>query len=83
MTETKKEFPVFPDPPPGGFVEDPDFKYMDDEERELIEWVESVEWRPMSKQEIRELFTKHGFKAPPLHNVVERPKVDAPPRVAD
>ena len=61
MSATEKKFPVFPDSPPGGFVEDLDFKYMDEEERELIEWVESVEWRPMSNQEIRELFTERGF----------------------
>ena len=29
----------------------PDFKFIDDEERELIEWVESVEWRPIENQE--------------------------------
>ena len=29
----------------------PDFKFIDEEERELIEWVESVEWRPIENQE--------------------------------
>ena len=29
----------------------PDFKFLDDEERELIEWVESTEWRPIENQE--------------------------------
>ena len=33
------------------FPGDPGFKYIDDEERELIEWVESVEWRPIENQE--------------------------------
>ena len=74
MDADEKDFPVFPQSPPGGFVEDPDFKFLDDEERELIEWVESVEWRPMSKQEIREYFLKHGFAPPPLDNVVEKEK---------
>ena len=62
----------------------PDFKFLDDEERELIESIEIDDgWRPMSKQEIRDYFLKDGFAPPPLHNVVERPKVDDPPRVAD
>ena len=51
MVDTDKDFPVYPDPPPGGFVEDPDFIYLDEEERELIEWVQSVEWRPIENQE--------------------------------
>ena len=59
MVGTNEEFPVYPDPPPGGFVEDPDFIYMDEEERELIEWVESVEWRPIENQEAaKEYFQK-------------------------
>ena len=29
----------------------PDFKFIDDEERELIEWAESTEWRPIENQE--------------------------------
>ena len=33
------------------FPGDPGFEYFDDEERELIEWVESVEWRPIENQE--------------------------------
>lgn len=51
MDSKDRGFSTFPDPPPGGFVEDPDFKYIDEEERELIEWVESVEWRPIENQE--------------------------------
>lgn len=55
----------------------PDFKFFDDEERELIEAIENDdEWRPMSKQEIRELFLKRGFKPPPLDNVVEKETTD-------
>ena len=49
MSETEKEF--LPDAPPGGFVEDPDFVFLDEEERELIDWVQSVEWRPIENQE--------------------------------
>ena len=53
----------------------PDFKFLDDEERELIESIEGDDgWRPMSKQEIRDLFLQRGFAPPPLHNVVEKKK---------
>ena len=58
------------------FPGDPGFEYYDDEERELIESYERGEWRPMSKQEIRELFTERGFEPPPLDNVVERTPSD-------
>ena len=74
MAGTEKEFPVFPDPPPGGFVEDPDFEFIDDEERELAESFLRGEWRPMSKQQIRDMFLERGFAPPPLDNVVEREK---------
>lgn len=53
----------------------PDFEFLDDEERELIESIENDDgWRPMSKQEIRELFTERGFAPPPLDNIVEKEK---------
>lgn len=56
----------------------PDFKFFDDEERELIESIENDDgWRPMSKQEIRDMFLERGFAAPPLDNVVEKPTSDA------
>ena len=53
----------------------PDFKFIDDEERELIDSIENDEgWRPMGKQQIREHFLSRGFAPPPLDNVVEREK---------
>ena len=53
----------------------PDFKFIDDDERELIESIENDDgWRPMSKQEIREFFLSRGFAPPPLNNVVEKEK---------
>ena len=53
----------------------PDFKFIDDEERELIESIENDDgWRPMSKQEIRDMFLERGFAPPPLDNIVEREK---------
>ena len=75
MKDTERKDVIFPG--------DPGFVYFDEEERELIESYERGEWRPMSKQEIRDYFLKDGFAPPPLDNIVERPKVDAPPRVAD
>lgn len=75
MGDTERKEVVFPG--------DPGFEYLDEEERELIESYERGEWRPMSKQEIRDYFLKDGFAPPPLDNIVERPKVDAPSRVAD
>lgn len=53
----------------------PDFKFIDDEERELIESIENDDgWRPMSKQEIRDMFLDRGFAPPPLENIVKRDK---------
>ena len=53
----------------------PDFKFIDDEERELIESIENDDgWRPMSKQEIRDMFLDRGFAPPPLYNIVEKEK---------
>ena len=51
MDKTDEEFPTYPDPPPGGFVEDPDFEFIDDEERELAESYLRGEWRPIEDQE--------------------------------
>lgn len=87
MSEAIKEFPVYPDPPPGGFVEDPDFIYMDEEERELIESYERGEWRPMENREevfkqlqemARRTMEKRGISMSE-----EDEAADAPPRVAD
>ena len=61
------------------FPGDPGFEYFDDEERELIESYERGEWRPMSKQAIREYFSKHDSAPPPLDNIVEKEA----PSVAD
>ncbi len=53
----------------------PDFVFLDDEERELIESIENDDgWRPMGKQQIRDMFLERGFAPPPLDNVVEREK---------
>ena len=61
------------------FPGDPGFEYFDDEERELIESYERGEWRPMSKQAIREYFSKHSSAPPPPDNIVEKEA----PSVAD